>query len=119
VKLFKGDLFILEWTRPLLLFFRSVNIRYQDLPYPIVSVYHKGLFGFQLEYKIDTILVKNRPFYRTGYFIYYNDKKIAEVTYPMKLMLGYRESILTTTVDDEEVNLYVVLSYLVQMAPLT
>jgi hypothetical protein len=69
VKLFKNDIFILEWALPTVLFFRSVDIKYQNLPVPILGVNHKGLFGFELKYEENTILVRMRPLRKLYYFI--------------------------------------------------
>src|SRR5215203_3465346 len=82
IKLFKDDNLILEWALPTVLLLRSVDIKYQNLPIPISSVNHKGLFGFELKYEENAILVRMRPLRKLYYFIYLNGEKIGEVLFP-------------------------------------
>ena len=117
IKVFKDDSFILEWARPTLLFLRSIDIKYQNLPFPILSVRHKGLFGFELSYESNIVLVKMRPLRKAYYFIYFNGEKIGEVYNPEAPTLGYSKYTLVTNTDDETINLYVVLTFLLPLTP--
>ena len=117
VKLFKDANLILEWALPTILLFRSVNIKYQNLSIPISSVNHKGLFRFELKYDENTISIRSRPLRKLYYFIYLNGEKIGEVFFPKKVTLGYRQFTLVTSTDNEIINLYVVLAFLLGLIP--
>lgn len=117
IKLFNKDLIILEWALPAILVFRSVNIIYQNLPLPIFNAKHKGVLGFELQYGDNTIFIKVRPLRKTYCFLYSNGEKIGEVYFAKKLTLGYRQFIISTSIEDETTNLYVIISFLLKLIP--
>jgi hypothetical protein len=117
VRLSKDDSFILEWALPAILLFRRVEVMSENLPFPILSARHRGLFSFEVTFGEDTMVVRIRPFRKAYCFIYFNGEKIGEVYFAKKLMLGYRQFRVVSNTDDETINLYVVISFLLQLWP--
>ena len=117
VKLVKDNFFILEWALPALLWFSKVDIIFQNLPLPIFDVRSFGLFSFEMTFGENTILVRLRPFRKAYYFIYFNGEKIGEVFFSKKLTLGNRQFKICIYSHDETINLYVIISFLLQLIP--
>jgi hypothetical protein len=117
IKLDKDNVFILEWALSTILWFRRVEVIYQNLPLPIFSLGHRGLFSFELKYEENAVVVRLRPFRKAYYFIYFNGEKIGEVYFSKKLTLGYRQFNLITDTNDETINLYIIISFLLQLIP--
>jgi hypothetical protein len=117
VKLYRDEAFILEWSRPALLLLRTINLRYQDLPIPILNYYHRGLFGFELQFGENLIYIKLRPLRKASFHIYLNYEKVGEVFYPPKPTFGYSLLTIITSSEDETINFYIVLAFLIQLLP--
>lgn len=117
VKLFKGDVLLIEWNLATILLSNSVNISYQNLPVEITEVSHRGLFKFIVWFGLSEFVVKLRPFKKAYFQIFSNGDKVADVYFPKKATLGYRQYLLETNSENEETNINIIIAFLLRLIP--
>jgi hypothetical protein len=117
VKLFRNDTLLLEWHLATILISNKVTIKYQNLPIEISEVFHRGLFKLVVWFGLNEIVVKMRPFKKAYYHIFYNEEKVAEVHFPKKFTMGYRQFLLETNSEDEEMNINIIIAFLLSLLP--
>jgi len=114
-ELYKDDKLIFQFERSLFSFIRKVKIKYQSLPLPITFAKYTGLFKFLVRYNEHEILIKQNLFSKSYFRIYLNSEEVATVQNPKKMIIGSSKYIITSDLVDENQNLYLILSFLMQL----
>jgi hypothetical protein len=115
VKLFNGDVLIIEWHLAAILISNKVTVIHQNLPIEITEVFRRGLFKFVVLFGLNEMVLKMRPFKKAYYYIFLNGDKVAEVYFPKKVTMGYRQFLLETNSDDEATNINIIVAFLLRL----
>ena len=117
LQFFKDDNLILETNSLTIIFFKKVWIKEQKLPYDIEFAKQKGLWGFVVAFRNHLIYSKLRPLQNPAYRFYLDEQLIAEVHNGKGITTG-RHYIVSTTTEDEILNLYLLIAFVIQFIPL-
>ncbi len=113
LQLFKGDSLILETSSFAFILFKKVWIKEQNLPYYIESAKQKGLWGFELIFDKHSIFTKQRPLKKHVFRLYLDNELIGEIQNDKGITVG-RHYIMKTTTEDEIMNLYLIIAFVIQ-----
>jgi hypothetical protein len=118
LKFYKNGELLFETRFPIIRLYGKVpKIIQHNLKYPIEEFGKKGLFGFYLKFNGNSSYIKMQPF-RKAYFVFYlNEIKIGEIYNAWKITLGYSECKMITDTDNEEINLYLLITYILFALP--
>ncbi|HEY9705607.1 MAG TPA: hypothetical protein V6C58_24425 [Allocoleopsis sp.] len=117
LQFFKGDSLILETSSFAFILFKKVWIKEQSLPYYIESARQKGHWGFELTFDKHSIYTKQRPLKKPAYRLYLDNELIGEILNDKGITVG-RHYIVKTTTEDEVMNLYLIIAFVVQFIAL-
>lgn len=117
LRFYKDNDFILETNFFGFLFFKSVKVKSQSLPYPIESTKQKGIFGFIMEYNDHLIYTVQKPLNQPSYTLFLNGSKMGEIFDSKDIRVG-RKYLMKTDTENHTINLYLLLAFLIQLSPL-
>ena len=117
LSIFKESNLIVESTFFGFLLFKWVKLKQQNLPFVIHQIKQKGLFGFYLNYNEHEIYISQKPFRSPSYMLYLDKVLIAQI-YDAKGIHVTRKYTMKTNTDDENINLYLLLLFILQLAPI-
>lgn len=114
---FKDNKLILETSSFAFFLFKKVWINKQNLPFYIESAKQKGLWGFELIFDKHSIYTKQRALKNPVYRLYLNNELIGDVQNDKGITVG-RHYILKTTTEDEVMNLFLIIAFVIQFIAL-
>jgi hypothetical protein len=117
LRFYKEDKFILETSSMAFVFFKKIWVKEQYLPYDIEFVKQKGLFGFLLKFNGNLIYIRQRPLRNPVYRLYFNGILMGEVQDYKGISVG-RHYTVTTFTEDEILNLYLLITFAIQLIAL-
>ena len=117
LRFFKDDKFILETSSFAFMLFKKVWIIEQCLPYNIDVARQKGVFGFIVTFDNHSIYTKHRPLRTPAYNFFLNNHLIGEVEDYKGITIGRHYTVNTFT-DDETLNLYLLIAFIIQFIAL-
>lgn len=94
-----------------------IKIRYQALPTPITTIRKKGLFNWILSYGGHELYIQNKTLIKVFSNLYLDKVLIGKIMSSRSYENGYKEFIASTETNNEEINLYLLLLFLVQLPP--
>lgn len=114
---FKGNKSILESTLFSFFTWRKVKLTYQNLPHPIDRIFQMGVLKFGLTFNNHFIICSQKPFQKTLCLLYLDDTEIASIQSSTKPTMGYSRYTMISQSDDDEINLYLLLCFLLPYTP--
>ena len=117
LRFFRSDNLILETNSFSFILFKKVWIKEQYLPYNIETVRQKGLWGFLMTFNNHSIYTKQRPLQTPAYELYLDEQLVGEVRNRKGISVG-RHYIVNTATEDEMLNLYLLISFVIQLIAL-
>jgi hypothetical protein len=118
MKFYYKENWILESSYLAFFFRRYVKIKNQNLKYPITILLNGATFEFSMQYNSSILTTKKNWIRKPCYTFYINGEKKAELFNVWKLFIAKAEYTLNTRTEDEETNLYILISFLMRLKPI-
>jgi hypothetical protein len=113
---FLNEHLILKSTWSATIAFVSIKIREQHLPDTIELQKRKG--KFLLVVNQQELYIKLRYFKRPQFLLYKNGHQVGSVHYTKLITLGYGEYRMQTETNDQQLDLYFLLLFIMQLSPI-
>lgn len=115
-KYYMGDTLLLRYRVKYFLS-RKFEILEQNLPF-LINVYKEnGYLSHSMDFSNHRILVKGFQ-HSPPFVIYLDEKEIAQVYTPAKILFGYQKWYMTTQTNVDSINVMLLLAFLMQSMPM-